>query len=246
LKVNLELVARDARNAVQRNDVIIVIDVLRCTSSIITALTNGAHAIIPTSTLSAARLEVAEHPQYLLAGERRGVKPTGFMLGNSPLEFTRDRVAGKTIVMTTTSGTAAFARVKGHPYVLVGAFLNAGAVAQMAFTLSEHNHLNISFALSGKRGSFSLEDFLGAGAIIHHFANKNLTYSDTAYASLLAYEHAHPSLFSALCEGTHAKTLINLGFRNDVIHCTQMNKYATVPLLQGDSIISTHKPTQNL
>ena len=244
--MNLELVARDARNAVQRNDVIIVIDVLRCTSSIITALTNGARAIIPMHTVSAARSTVTKHPQYLLAGERRGVKPTGFVLGNSPLEFTRDRVAGKTIVMTTTSGTAAFARVKGHPLVLVGAFLNAAAVAQTALTLSEHNHLNISLVLSGKRGSFSLEDFLGAGAIIHHFANKNLTYSDAAYASLLAYEHAQSSLYAALCEGIHAQTLIDLGFRNDVIHCTQMNKYTTVPLLHGESIVSTHEPTEDL
>lgn len=246
MKVNLDFVARDARNAVHRNDVIIVIDVLRCTSSIITALTNGAHAIIPMHTVSAARSKVAEHPQYLLAGERRGVKPTGFVLGNSPLEFTRDRVAGKTIVMTTTSGTAAFARVKGHPFVLVGAFLNAADVAQTALTLSEHNHLNISLALSGKRGSFSLEDFLGAGAIIHHLVNKNLTYSDAAYASLLAYERAQSSLYAALCEGTHAQTLVDLGFRNDVIHCTQMNKYATVPLLHGESIVSTRELTQDL
>ena len=244
--MNLELVARDAGNAVQRNDVIIVIDVLRCTSSIITALTNGARAIIPMQTVSAARLKVAEHPQYLLAGERQGVKPIGFVLGNSPLEFTRDRVADKTIVMTTTSGTTAFARVKGHPFVVVGAFLNASAVAQTALTLSEQNDLNISFALSGKRGSFSLEDFLGAGAIIHHFVDKNLTYSDTAYASLLAYGHAQSSLYAALSEGTHAKTLIDLGFRNDVIHCTQINKYTTVPVLYGESIISKHELTQDL
>ncbi len=243
MKVNLELVARDARNAVQRNDIIIVIDVLRCTSSIITALANGARAIIPVQTVSAARLKASEHPQYILAGERRSTKPAGFILGNSPLEFTRDRVAGKTIVMTTTSGTAAFERVKGHPFVFVSAFLNAAAVAQRALALSKENHLNISFALSGKRGSFSLEDFLGAGAIIHHFKNKNLTYSDTAYASLLAYEHAQPTLYAALSEGTHAQTLIDLGFRNDVIHCTQMNEYTTVPVLRGESIISTHEVT---
>lgn len=246
MNVNLELVARDAQNAVQRNDVIIVIDVLRCTSSIITALTNGARAIIPIQTVSAARLKVAEHPQYLLAGERRGIKPAGFVLGNSPLEFTRERVADKTIVMTTTSGTAAFARVKGHPFVLVGAFLNAAAVAHTALTLSKRNHCNISFALSGKRGSFSLEDFLGAGAIIHNFTNKNPTYSDTAYASLLAYEQAHPFLYTALCNGTHAQTLIDLGFRNDVIHCTQIDKYTTVPLLSGESIVPSHEVTQDL
>lgn len=237
MKVNLELVARDARKAVERNDVVIVIDVLRCTSSIITALTNGANTIIPMQTVSAARSLAAKHPQYLLAGERRGVKPTGFILGNSPLEFTRNRVAGKTVIMTTTSGTAAFARVKGHPYVLVGAFLNAAAVAQTAITLSELNHLNISFALSGKRGSFSLEDFLGAGAIIHHFAPAELTYSDTAYASLLAFKHAQFSLYASLCDGTHAKTLIDLGFKDDVLHCTQVNKYNTVPVLRGESIL---------
>jgi 2-phosphosulfolactate phosphatase len=236
--VNLELVARDAQKAVERNDVVIVIDVLRCTSSIITALTNGAHAIIPMQTVSEARSKAKENSRYLLAGERRGVKPAGFELGNSPLEFSRDRVAGKTIIMTTTSGTAAFARVKGHSFVLVGAFLNAAAVAQAAINLSESNHLNLSFALSGKRGAFSLEDFLGAGAIIHHFANKDLTYSDPAYASLLAFEKAKPSLFATLCEGSHARTLLDLGFKDDVIHCTQVNKCTTVPCLRGESIVT--------
>ncbi len=239
MKVNLELVARDARKAVKRNDVIIVIDVLRCTSSVITALTNGAHAVIPMPTVSAARVKAEEHPHYLLAGERQGVKPAGFVLGNSPLEFTRDRVAGKTIIMTTTSGTAAFARVKDHPFVLVGALLNAAAVAQTAFILSEQNRLNISFALSGKRGSFSLEDFLGAGAIIHHFENMDLTYSDTAYASLLAFRNAQPSLYAAISKGTHAQTLLDLGFKDDVIHCTQLNRFTTVPVLHGESILSS-------
>jgi 2-phosphosulfolactate phosphatase len=236
--VNLELVARDAWKAVERNDVVIVIDVLRCTSSIITALTNGAHAIIPIRTVAEARSKAKENSHYLLAGERRGVKPAGFVLGNSPLEFSRDQVAGKTIIMTTTSGTAAFERVKSHPFVLVGGFLNAATVAQAAINLSESNKLNISFALSGKRGAFSLEDFLGAGAIIHHFVNNELTYSDPAYASLLAFEKAHPSLFATLCKGTHAQTLLDLGFKDDVIHCTQVNKFTTVPLLHGESIVT--------
>jgi 2-phosphosulfolactate phosphatase len=237
LNVNLELVARDAQKAVARNDVIIIIDVLRCTSSIITALTNKAHAIVPVQTVSEARSTAKKNARYLLAGERGGIKPAGFSLGNSPLEFTRDRVVGKTIIMTTTSGTSAFARVKGHPWVLVGAFLNAAAIAQAAIYLSQRNHTNVSFVLSGKRGAFSLEDFLGAGAIIHHFTNRDLAYSDSAYASLLAFEQVQQSLFAALCEGTHARMLLNLGFEDDVRHCSQINKYTTVPILCGESII---------
>ncbi len=110
IRVDVELWARDAGKAVGRGDLIIVIDALRSGTSILNALTNGAEAVIPVVSLKEAYRLRSQHPEYLLAGERGGHRPEGFDLGNSPLEFTREKVAGKSLVMTTTSGTAALAR----------------------------------------------------------------------------------------------------------------------------------------
>jgi 2-phosphosulfolactate phosphatase len=113
-RVDVELWARDAGKAVGRGDLIVVIDALRSGTSILTALTNGARTVIPTVSLKEAYRFRSQHPEYLLAGERGGHKPRGFDLGNSPLEFTREKVAGKSLVMTTTSGTAARYRLIPH------------------------------------------------------------------------------------------------------------------------------------
>ncbi|MBS7654517.1 2-phosphosulfolactate phosphatase, partial [Candidatus Bathyarchaeota archaeon] len=110
IKVNIEFLAKDSEKAAKRGDLIIIIDALRCCSSIVTALANGAEAIIPVKTLREAYRIHARNPKYLLAGERGGLKPRGFDLGNSPLEYTSERVHGKIILLTTTSGTTAITR----------------------------------------------------------------------------------------------------------------------------------------
>src|SRR5208337_966583 len=99
MQADVELWARDAGKAVGRGDLIIVIDALRSGTSILNALTNGAEAVIPTMTLKEAYELRSQHPEYMLAGERGGHKPKGFDLGNSPLEFTSERVEGKSLVM---------------------------------------------------------------------------------------------------------------------------------------------------
>ncbi len=103
----VELCVADADKAVERGDVIVVVDVLRSTSSIVNALANGAKSIVPVATLTEAYALHRLHPEYLLVGEREGRKPKGFHLGNSPLEFSSERVSGMDLIMTTTSGTLA-------------------------------------------------------------------------------------------------------------------------------------------
>ena len=230
VQVDLELWARDAGKAVDRGDLIIVIDVLRSGTSILNALTNGAEAVIPAGSLKEAYKLHNQHPEYLLVGERRGRMPKGFDLGNSPLEFTRERINGKRLVMTTTSGTEALARSRLASWVLVGVFLNAEAVARKAEEIAAKEGAGISLVLAGERGGFSLEDFLCAGAIVEELSAMNFNLSDKVQAALLAFRQAKSDLTGSVMEAEHAKHLVRLGFKGDVDFACQLNVLREVPI----------------
>lgn len=235
IQTDLELRARDAGKAVGRGDLIIVIDALRSGTCIVNALTNGAEAVIPTATLKEAYKLHGQHPEYLLAGERGGRKPTGFDLGNSPLEFTPEGVKGKSLVITTTSGTAALVRSQAAKWVLVGAFLNARAVAGEAKEITVREGIGLSFVLAGEKGKFSLEDFLCAGAIASSTAGR-VYFSDKVQAALLAFRQAKTDLVGNVMEGEHAKHLVNLGFREDIDFSCRLNVSRTVPIYANGKI----------
>ncbi len=236
MRLNLELTARDASRAVKRGDLIVVVDVLRCTSTIITALANGAEAIIPVRTLREAYKLAGENPDYILAGERGGLKPGGFKLGNSPLEFRREIVEGRTIILTTTSGTAAITRSRGARTILIGALLNAEAVAKKALEMAEEAGVDISIILSGRRGRFSLEDFICAGAIGCKIRGEAVELSDAATAATLTFQSAKGRLFDRVRCGEHAKHLISLGLEGDVRFCCRMDLFNLVPIYR-DGVI---------
>ena len=235
-KINLELYARDAYKAVERGDVVIVIDVLRCSSTIITALANGASELIPVPTVKAARALKEANSDLVLAGERRGVKPKGFTLGNSPLEFTVDAVSGKRIVITTTSGTNAITRSQGAGGVVIGAFLNVKDAGEVAVDIADEQKRGISLVLSGKKGRFSLEDFLCAGAFMEILRSGKTRCSDAAQVAYLAYRQSKGALFEAISHGNHAQYLSSIGLQDDVVYCCQRNCSSIVPRLVAGRI----------
>jgi len=233
----VEFTAKDTAKAVKRRDIIIVIDVLRCSSTMITALANGAKGIIPVETIKEAWAHRKEHPEFLLAGERRGLKPKGFDLGNSPFNFSSETVEGKQIILTTTSGTKAISSAKKGRKVLVGAFLNVEAVADAALKIAEKEQAGISIVLSGKMGRFSLEDFLCAGAIINSLSTKKVELSDAALAALLAFQQAREYLSAIVQRGSHARYLESIGFEEDVRFCSRINVFQVVPVLEGETMV---------
>jgi len=235
--INLELVAGDAVKAVQRGDVIIVIDVLRCSSSIITALSNGAEGVIPIKTLQEARRRHRENPGSLLAGERRGLKPKGFDLGNSPLQFTPEKVKNRLIILTTTSGAKAISLAKNGRWVFIGALLNVEAVAKEALKIAERERHGISLLLAGKEGGFSLEDFICAGAAIENLPKEKVGLSDAALAAALAFQQARESLSGIIHQGSHAQYLKSIGLEEDIKFCSQMNVFLMVPVLKDGVIV---------
>lgn len=230
VRIDLELWARDAWKAVGRRDLIIVIDVLRSGTSILNALTNGAEAVIPTRSLKEAYELRDEHPEYLFAGERRGQMPKGFDLGNSPLEFTRERISGKRLLMTTTSGTAALLKSRRARWVFVGVFLNARAVARKAGEIAAKEGIGISLILAGEKGGFSLEDFLCAGAIAEELTAKNVGLSDKVQAALLSFKQTKSDLTESVMEAEHARHLVRLGFKRDVDFSCHLNLLRAVPI----------------
>ena len=144
----------------------VVIDVLRASTTIATALAHGAVAVRPVAGIEEARgLAAALGVGTLLGGERGGIRIPGFDLGNSPLEYTHDRVAGKTIVITTTNGTAALHACRDARQILVGAIVNRAAVARVVRRLAGDS-MSVHLVCGGTDGLLSAEDVLAAGAIL--------------------------------------------------------------------------------
>jgi 2-phosphosulfolactate phosphatase len=144
----------------------VVIDVLRASTTMITALANGAVRVIPVADVDEARrMVVGLEPPVLLGGERGGVRIPGFDLGNSPLEYVPARVAGCTLVITTTNGTAALHASRAAREILVGAIVNRSAVAAAIRGLAAPGDA-VHLVCAGTDGRVSAEDVLAAGAIL--------------------------------------------------------------------------------
>ena len=233
----LELSAKDATKAVSRGDVLVVIDVLRCCSTIVTALANGVKEVFPAKTIREGQALHKKYPGFLLVGERKGIKPKGFDLGNSPLEFSSNSVRNKHVILTTSNGTKAICLSGDARWVLIGAFLNAEAVAKTAFGIAEKERAGISFVLSGMHGRFSLEDFICAGAIVENLPADRIECSDAVSAALLAFRWSHKQLAVIIQSGSHARYLKGVEHEEDVKFCCQLNTYPVVPAYKAESIV---------
>jgi 2-phosphosulfolactate phosphatase len=146
--------------------VAVVIDVLRASTTMITALAHGATRVVPVADVDDARRRAAElGAAALLGGERGGRRIPGFDLGNSPREYTADRVAGRTVVITTTNGTAALHACRGAREIVIGALVNRAAAAAAVRRLAGPE-ADVHLVCAGTDGMISAEDVLGAGAIL--------------------------------------------------------------------------------
>ena len=213
---------------------VVVIDVLRATSTIVTALAAGAKAVVPAaSSDEAVRLTAnLERNGIVLAGERRMLKIDGFALGNSPREMTSEAVAGKTLFLATTNGTPALLAAQGGDPVLVAAALNFSAVAERARHLfAERSELVIVCA--GREKQFALEDAYTAGRLIKAVKKgvppKKLLLNDAAQVSLdLAAQQG--GWLDAFGASGAALQLNEVGLGDDVTFCAQPDRLTIVPV----------------
>ena len=217
----------------------IVIDVLRATSVMTTALHNGAASVMTCREVGEARqLSAAMQPPALLCGER-GCKPIdGFDLGNSPAEYTRDRVRNRTLVLTTTNGTRAIAAVRQMDQVWIGSFLNLTAVVNR---LRDCRHVHLVCA--GTEGRVTLEDVLLAGAIVWccQRVHDGEPDDDDSVLALQLWRSWFPQQVVQNCmpsgedlsrrfrETRGGRNLLKLGFDADLERCARIDSISVVP-----------------
>jgi 2-phosphosulfolactate phosphatase len=217
--------------------VAVVVDVLRATSTLTTALARGAKAIYPSpSTEDALRLaQSLGREDTLLCGERKGLMIEGYDLGNSPQEFTPEVVEGKRLIMNTTNGTRALVAVQSADVVFAAAFLNLRA---MADELMERDPERLLILCAGREDVFALEDAVCAGMLLSLLGNRGLSLDadDSARASL-ALASAHSVAESFLASTAAGKALLDLGLSEDLQWCAQTDPVGVVPVLRERALV---------
>jgi 2-phosphosulfolactate phosphatase len=220
------------------NSIVIMIDVLRASSTIANALLHNAKEIIPVeSTEKAVELySKLSRETRLLAGERNGVKPAGFELGNSPLEFNTDTIKGKTIILTTTNGTKLYQKAKKARIKIIGSFVNSDSVINYIDKLllqDVSNEVSIQFLCAGSHGQFSYEDTLCAGFFIYKLIQlrSDLELSDASHAAKSLYLQFSENLKDFLKTKEHPSFLKSIGLGDDIDFCLELNKCPVVPVI---------------
>ncbi len=214
-----------------RSSFVVVIDVLRASSTILEALYNGAKEVIPVSEPEQAMNVKARYPvgRTLLSGERMGVKIQGFDMGNSSADFLPIQVAGKSIIMCSTNGTKAIVFASSARQVILGCFRNLTAVVNRIRDIPT----DIYFLGSGKFGQFCLEDMVCAGAMIDLFLSrqKDFKLSDSAVAAQILFKKYQENILKMLEDCEHGKYLISMGFQEDLKFCAETDVRDRVPEL---------------
>jgi 2-phosphosulfolactate phosphatase len=224
--------------------VCVVFDVLRATSTMATALANGAVAIVPVEEIPEALALRRQQPGLLLAGERDGVRiqanltgSISFDLGNSPREFTAERVRGRTIAMTTTNGTRALRACASARTVLIGSFLNLRATANVIQT---ERPAHLLLVCSGTHDQAAYEDVLAAGALCDLIwpAYSSGAVADSARMARDLFRQAQTDLPGAFARSRNGSRLLALPeLRADVAFCAQVNLLDLVAELGKDGLV---------
>ena len=218
----------------------VVIDVLRATSVITTALENGAREVIPVKTIEEAQNLYAQcdTTKTLRGGERNALKIEGFDHSNSPLEYKKKVVEGKTLILTTTNGTNAINNIIGADEVVLACFRNGAAVVEHIVGLSHRGCRDIIIVCAGTESHFSLDDGLCAGMIIELLKQQTEVKTDDLGLLLHRfYNESKDNLFGALSGCYHLKRLFMLGFYDDIKFCLETNCVQTVPVLKDGKIV---------
>ncbi|MDH4155703.1 MAG: 2-phosphosulfolactate phosphatase [candidate division Zixibacteria bacterium] len=238
MKIELYLTPVPLLKADLNNKAVVVIDVLRSSTSVCAALWAGARGVIPTDGPGEAGEMWAKlgGDMAILAGERHGVKIDNFQLGNSPAEFTRQAVGGKFVVMTTTNGTAVYIRTRNASPVICGGLVN---ISKTAERLSRDVD-DVAIACTGNEGSFSIEDTVCGGMLIHTLAtryDRKLDLNDAASLALLLYRSNKSAVKRTIEQGEHGRYLASIGFAGDVEIAANVDSMPVLPVLRDGRLV---------
>lgn len=233
LDVSVHLVPELVTPGRLRGSTAVVIDVLRATTTIVHALAAGCCQVRPVADLDEARALADSLPagKVLLGGERGGLPPEGFDLGNSPAEYTAARCKDTTLVLTTTNGTRALAKACQAERVLIAAFVNFSAVCEQLRRETRPIHI----VCSGSAGDITLDDTLLAGALVDYLCEEmEVRLNDGARLAWDCFENHGRVLTGALELSQGGSHLIALGLKEDVHAAAEIDKFALAPELKRD------------
>lgn len=213
---------------------VIVLDVFRTSSTIVTALYQGAAKILPAFTPQTAWQLKKEYPSSVLGGENNCAKIEGFDLGNSPLEYTPENIKNRTIILSTTNGTATIHKAKKAAKIYIGSFLNATALVK---TIQDKKN-DLLLACAGTQGEYSLEDVCCAGYFIHLLKNTVKPFlNDKALSALALYHNFQKNLPYYLSRSKNGRNLLLKGYWHDIEFCCVQNFLPTIPIYSDSAII---------
>lgn len=219
-----------------RDKTSVVIDVLRASSSIVTALMNGADAIIPVADMGeASKIAMnVDSENYLLCGEKDGIMIDGYDLGNSPFEYTKEVVANKKLIFNTTNGTKAIKKTFGSSDVCVAAFLNVSAVVEYL----KNQKTDIVLVCAGWKGRLAFEDILLAGNIIYKLSDGKLPEKarDGVRVAFTLYDTYKDNIAAIIQQSNHAERLKALIGTDDIEYCCQTDITDVLPYLNEGMI----------
>lgn len=219
--------------------IVAVVDVLRASTTIAVALANGAKNVVPLESPDEVilRSKAFERAAVRLCGERRMLPVSGFDGGNSPREFSRDAVDGKTVLLTTTNGTAAILATQGARDVVVASYVNFSAVLAM-LRAGLRGGADVAIICAGQDRQFALEDAACAGRYARQIASRiaEIETNDGARASILLDKRYGDRLDRLFADSAHGVALAQAGFTGDLEVCAAVDAYPVIPLYQDRSI----------
>lgn len=213
--------------------IVVIVDIFRATTSICYGIENGAEAIIPVAEVDECLAYRDKETDYLLAAERNGEVVEGFDFGNSPFSYTQEKVAGKTIVLTTTNGTYALHMSRHAKKVVIGSFLNLTALCNWLKMQNE----NILLVCAGWKHNFNLEDTLFSGAVVEQLKTGNYKTDDSAIAANDLYQLGKDNLNDYLAKTSHSERLKKLGIEADIAFCLNVDITTAIPVLDGERLV---------
>lgn len=216
---------------------VVLIDILRATSTICTAFAWGVKEIIPVASEEEAM--GYKHKGYIVAGERDGKVLSFADFGNSPFNFMNNSIKNKSIAYCTTNGTKAIFSAKNAVHLLIGSYLNFSAVIKF-LEADDHDAL---FLCSGWKNKFNIEDSLFAGALCEKLTADRLfsTDCDSAKVSMDLWNIAKDNLMAYIQKSAHLKRLQNIGLDDVIEYCHNFDKTDKLPIFSGNSIIDSHE-----
>jgi len=216
-----------------KNHIVVVVDILRASTTICQAIANGVDEIIPVSSINKAK--EYKNNGFVVAGERGGQKLDFCDYDNSPLTFTNRKIQDKKIILTTTNGIRAIEMAKNEEMVVVGSFSNLGYLSEWIVKQNK----NVVIFCSGWEDTISLEDTVFAGALSDNLLKTGYKIiSDSVYLAVAVWENAKNDLAGFLKKGAHYKQLIKPDTEDDFFHSVIIDSAPVVPALKDNSLIN--------